>query len=106
LLGLRRDLPSLQRLDKAATHAEFLGATDVLVIHRSHSRQPLIAVANLGRTTAQFPFPASSGTWNTVLDSYENRFGGPGKSMPSSIPDPVRTHLTLGGHQLSLFLRT
>jgi maltooligosyltrehalose trehalohydrolase len=106
LLSLRRDLPALQRLDKAATHAEFLGATDVLVIHRRHSRQPLIAVVNLGRTTAQVPFPTTSGSWTNVLDSYENRFGGPGKSMPSSIPDPVRTHLTLGGHQLSLFLRT
>jgi maltooligosyltrehalose trehalohydrolase len=106
LLRLRRTLPALQRLDKAATHAEMIDGTDVLALHRRHSRHPLVGLFNLGSTVARIPFPDAFGAWGIVLDSSEVRFGGPGVTLVSSIPNPAETHLTLGAYQTCVFVRT
>jgi maltooligosyltrehalose trehalohydrolase len=106
LLNLRRTLPALQRLDKAASQAEMLEGTSALVLHRNHAAQPVIAIFNLEGTASQFLFPATSGSWTNLLDSRDRRFGGRGKSLPTVISEPASTHLTLDGHQMGLFVRT
>ena len=103
LLSLRRTLPALQRIDKNASHAEI--GSEVLVLHRKHSRHPVTAVFNLGSKVARFDFPADPGIWTLLLDSSDIRFGGPGKSLPSTISEPGETHLSLGDYQMGLFVR-
>jgi maltooligosyltrehalose trehalohydrolase len=105
LLSLRRTLPALQRIDKNASHAEIGEGSEVLVLHRKHSRHPVTAVFNLGPKVERFAFPADSGSWTLLLDSSDIRFGGQGKSLPSTISEPVETHLRLGEYQMGLFVR-
>jgi len=105
LLSLRSTLPALQRIDKNASHAEIGEGSEVLVLHRKHSRHPVTAVFNLGPKVERFAFPAGSGSWTLLLDSSDIRFGGQGKSLPSTISEPVETHLRLGDYQMGLFVR-
>jgi maltooligosyltrehalose trehalohydrolase len=105
LLKLRRTLSALQRLDKAASCAELLEGTHVLVLRRNDAAQPALAISNLERKAANFVFPAASGSWTNLLDSRDRRFGGPGKSLPTVISEPTNTHLTLDEHQMGLFVR-
>jgi maltooligosyltrehalose trehalohydrolase len=103
LLRLRSTLPALQRIDKTASHAEI--GSEVLVLHRKHSTHPVTAVFNLGSKVARFDFPADRGIWTLLLDSSDIRFGGQGKSLPSTISEPGETHLSLGDYQMGLFVR-
>jgi maltooligosyltrehalose trehalohydrolase len=105
LLSLRRTLPALQRIDKNASHAEIGEGSEVLVLHRKHSRQPVTAVFNLGPRVARVAFPADLGSWTLLLDSSDIRFGGQGKSLSSTISEPAETHLRLGEYQMGLFVR-
>ena len=105
LLNLRRTLPALQDVDKAASHAEMLDE-GILVLHRKHSSFPVVALFNLDRIDAQFEFPATSGKWANLLDSFDNRFGGTGKTLPATISEPANLHLMLGAYQTCLFVRS
>jgi maltooligosyltrehalose trehalohydrolase len=105
LLRLRRTLPALQRIDKSGSHAEIAQGSEVLVLHRDHSRQAVTAVFNLGPKVARFAFPTDLDSWTLLLDSSDVRFGGPGKSLSSTISEPTEEHLRLGEYQMGLFVR-
>jgi maltooligosyltrehalose trehalohydrolase len=104
LSALRRTVPALQRLDKAATIAEE-PRPGMIVLHRKHARHPAMAVFNFGPEAAEFCLPSGPGEWTNLIDSYDMRFGGPGKSSPSTISGREKAHLTLGKYQMCLYVR-
>jgi hypothetical protein len=47
------------------------------------------------------------GPWRRLVDSAEERFGGPGAKSPVALPAPAaaRVEIALGGHGAALYVR-
>ena len=102
LLRLRRTVATLSSLIKSATRAEVHENSELLILHREHVQHPSVAVFNFSDTAAEALLEAKSGSWTKLLDSAEQRWNGPGSSIPSSITSAGNLHLKMGSKSLSL----
>lgn len=86
MIGLRKSLPALARLDRAGMEMNAeglcfrlrrrcLGTGDV-------GTGEISAVMNFGTATARTTLPAAEGDWLLVMDSADAQWGGPGTQAP------------------------
>ncbi len=71
----------------------------VLAIHRTAPDMEICVLLHFGEALADFTFPLP-GKWRTLLDSADQRWGGPGRSTPDLIPDGHPTQLPLAGNSI------
>lgn len=83
LLRLRRARKALSEWGREKLDAHALG--DVLVVRRWHEEEEVAAVFHFGRGAAQALLPLRSGRWGKLLDSSDNRWGGPGGTVPGTL---------------------
>jgi maltooligosyltrehalose trehalohydrolase len=78
LLRLRRDLGPLARLDRERAETARSDRPPVVWLRRWDAGDQVLACLHFGDRDTELDIPFD-GAWNVVLDSAEERFGGPGR---------------------------
>jgi maltooligosyltrehalose trehalohydrolase len=86
LIGLRRTLPALARLDRTGMEMTVAG-TCFFLRRRSLGTGDvppgeIAALLNYGKEAARCPLQTRDGRWELVLDSADPEWGGPGSRVP------------------------
>lgn len=106
LLRLRREVPPLAHLSKF--HQEVLAyeTEKVLWVRRWLENDEVLAVYHFGPYPRKLTLPVPAGHWQKLLDSAEQKWFGPGSSLPKTLASSGETSLTLAPQSLVLFART
>lgn len=83
LLRLRRDIPSLARLDKNALKAALFRDENVLLIRRWGASSRVFLALNFNKDPRELMLPIPSGLWHRQLDSAEQKWNGKGSLTPA-----------------------
>jgi maltooligosyltrehalose trehalohydrolase len=81
LLSLRCSIPALSNLGKTCTKASASGDS-CLILERWHEADRVFAAFNFGDSGVRVCPPAGNAGWRKTFDSAENRWAGPGTSVP------------------------
>ena len=82
LIRLRKTDPVLKKLNKEKQELIALEEPKILIQRRWDEEEERIAVYHFGRKTASVEFPFPGGEWLKVIDSSEQKWGGPGSAVP------------------------
>jgi len=93
LLRLRKAHAAFANVDTAAIDSSNVG--DCLSVRISEKAHELILLLNFSETSARCASLPSRGRWNKLVDSAEERWGGPGSSIPSLIGQDSNRNLEL-----------
>lgn len=105
LIRLRKSHPVLAHLGKRELEATVIEAEDVLVVRRWNAGKETLALFNFGERQPATPLPVPEGRWEKLLDSAEERWGGPGSPVPGEIESDGRAGLPLGGRAVVVLAR-
>jgi maltooligosyltrehalose trehalohydrolase len=102
LLRLRKQLAPLANSDMSRIEAVPFENERALFLRRGRAGEELFAVFNFGQSPAPLSISLPQANWAQVLNSRDSRWGGPGSSLPDSLPsDPT---LSLSVEPLSFAL--
>jgi maltooligosyltrehalose trehalohydrolase len=96
LLKLRRELPCLASLNRQTTAVDVTGSRHTITLRRWSRHEEILAVFHLGAGDEAVSIPAQYDTWDLLLDSAAEAFGGRGSRIPQRV--------TASGGNLSLHL--
>lgn len=108
LIGLRKSLPALARLDRAGMEMTVSSGTCFFLRRRSLGTGDvpageIAAFLNYGAEAARCALRTQEGRWELVLDSADAEWGGPGSRVPRAArPDDV---LEIASHSFVLYRR-
>lgn len=105
LLRLRLTLPALRTLDKLRCQVTCLEEARALVVRRWTDDSQVLVILAFGDREALTHVPAPTGTWRTVLDSSDRRWGGPRQSTAEPSISTDGFDLTLAPAQARLLVR-
>ncbi len=105
LIRLRKDLPALASLSKAAMDVRGWEDARVLAVRRWSGRSEAAAVFNFAGAPRSLRLPLPPGCWRARLDSADERWGGPGRATPSEIRSDGEAAATVGPTAVVLFVR-
>ena len=107
LLALRREHPVLGVAGKPRTVTCSLDGDTLLVLRRGGRRTAALAILRFAPTGSVVQAAIPMGSWRRLLDTAEERFGGPGARSPASLSmrRGGRVPLELDGHAAVLYLR-
>lgn len=100
LITLRRGTPALAIPDRKKLEVKALERERLLFMERRNGNERIYCLFSFARGTTSFPFPAP-GKWRKLLDSAENRWNGPGSSMP--VTAAGEEDVIMGGQSLALY---
>jgi maltooligosyltrehalose trehalohydrolase len=104
LLRLRRELPALRNLSRRGLEVTSDEGSGLVTLHRRSDEQEAFIVFNFGGAregpVAGHAVPAPGG-WTTLLDSADERWGGPGSEMAANMHGVA----TVGPHSFVLLVR-
>ena len=80
-------------------------AEDILAVRRWNGGKETLALFNFGERQPATPLPVPEGRWEKLLDSAEERWGGPGSPVPGEIESSGRVSLPLGGRSVVVLAR-
>ena len=95
LLGLRRDVSPLANLDKDAMDITSFADQKVLLVSRWDAGLQILIVHHFDQTPRNVKLPIPAGSWRSVLDSNEERWGGNGGSGAAVLESNGEVGLTL-----------
>ncbi|HEX6879289.1 MAG TPA: malto-oligosyltrehalose trehalohydrolase [Terriglobales bacterium] len=78
LLRLRRELPSLSRLNRQTAAVDIIGSGHTVALRRWSQHEEVVAAFHFGIETEVVTLPAQPGEWQRILDSAAEVFRGPG----------------------------
>ncbi len=81
LIGLRRESAALRGTARTQIEVFKLENEPVVVLVRKNEGQKIAALFHFSDTAAKIPLPVE-GQWGIVLDTAEQKFGGPGAARP------------------------
>jgi maltooligosyltrehalose trehalohydrolase len=92
LLRLRRVHPVLSHLSKDPSHLVVAADEErgVLTVHRRKDQAEVIALFNFGDRAHRIALEGLQGRFWRLLDSSDDRFGGPGSDLPGAIASDER----------------
>lgn len=103
LLRLRRTRKALRGLDRSRLEAFAHG--NVLLVRRWCGDDEVVVLFHLEGRREEALLPLQSGQWCKLLDSSENRWGGPGGGIPSTLVPTDGLCLELPPHALVVLAR-
>jgi len=108
LLALRRQYPVLGVEGKRRLAVRADGDQVLTVLRRDPGGATALGALNFSREPQSITLKLPSGPWRRVLDTGEERFGGPGPRTPAlfSVARSDRTRLDVGPFHAAIFLRT
>ncbi|MCT7948934.1 malto-oligosyltrehalose trehalohydrolase [Ancylothrix sp. C2] len=83
LIQLRRSLPALKNLSKETLEASAVDDEKLVLLHRWHQESHIFVAMNFNDKDVTFKANISGGNWNKILDSAEQKWMGPGYTMPN-----------------------
>lgn len=102
LIRLRGALPALRHLSKETLEVTVLDAQDLLVVRRWLGEDQVAIVLHFGEVQRDIRLPLPELPWRCLLDSASTRWGGPGSTIPPSIPAVARTAVTVAPRAVAL----
>ena len=95
LIRLRKGHPALSRLSKEGMEVSVHGKEKVLLVRRWKGPAQAAAACHFGDSPVSLQARLPSGTWEKLLDSSENRWGGTGSAVPEKLDLREEFSLTL-----------
>lgn len=86
LIRLRKTVPSLARLTRERMKVEAVDERRVMSVRRAAGGDEIACWFHFGEAPAIVPAPP--GRWRKLLDSSEDRWGGPGSTLPGLLDSP------------------
>ena len=105
LIKLRRTLPGLARPDKQHLETGGLEQEEVLLIRRWSDAGEAVVMANFSKEPRSVLLAVPEGEWRSVLDSADQRWLGPGSSVPPRFKSSGQVQLSLCPESFSVFQR-
>lgn len=105
LIQLRKGSPALARLNKDNMDVHGYEGEKVLVLRRWDGTNETLAVFHFGKTNASVTISLPSGRWAKQLDSADDRWQGPGSTVPARLSSDGEMTLALPPHAFVLFKR-
>jgi len=85
LIRLRKKIPALAHLDKSSLEVSGVETEKLLLLRRWHRESQTFCVVNFNKTEVTFHFDVPSGEWKKIVDTSEERWLGPGASLPTRV---------------------
>ncbi len=104
LIGLRRSRRAL-RATRERLETRVFERERVLQIRRWDGDDEVVLVLGFAGSKANVELALPEGDWVKMMDSFDERWLGPGSSAPSRLRSPVDTSVELGTHQAILYAR-
>lgn len=82
LLRLRKSLPALARPDFQTQTTEILEDAGLLAFSRGSHTEEVFALFACQEQAASWPVSLEHGSWEKILDSYEQKWAGPSSHLP------------------------
>jgi maltooligosyltrehalose trehalohydrolase len=105
LLLLRKDRPSLATLSKADVAAWPDEVAGVLSVLRWSEVEDALILFHFGDGTAEVDVPFTGARWRRILDSADERWGGPGAASPEHVDVDSNGSITLQPNSFALYVR-
>jgi maltooligosyltrehalose trehalohydrolase len=105
LLRLRRELPALAMLDRAAAEVQTADGRPVLLVGRRAGEAQAALAFNLGSAASGISWPLPRGKWRRVLDSADGRWQGPGSQVAEWVDSEGEVEVGLGARSAVLLVR-
>jgi maltooligosyltrehalose trehalohydrolase len=86
LLRMRKEFPALANSDMSCIEAESFENERALVLHRWKGKDEILAFFNFGKDAACVTFSIPESEWLNALHSRDERWAGPGITMPKCLP--------------------
>jgi maltooligosyltrehalose trehalohydrolase len=103
LIGLRRTVPALARLDKECMAVLAYEKPQVLCVRRWSEADEVLMVFHFGQEQTEVTLPVPAGHWHKRLDTAEERWQGPGSPLPRELISDGDVVLTLPPQVTALF---
>jgi maltooligosyltrehalose trehalohydrolase len=104
LIKLRKEIPSLFHLDDTEMEVEICEESPLLVMRRRYGEDRVCGIFNFFGKPAEGRLLMEKGIWQRALDSSSNEWGGPGSSLPESIPSHgSEVRMSLRGYSFALY---
>jgi maltooligosyltrehalose trehalohydrolase len=104
LLRLRKEIPSLFRLNDTELEVETCEESPLLVMRRGDEVGRVCGIFNFNETPAEAMIIVRKGIWRKIFDSKSNEWGGQGSCLPEFIPlDGSGVCLSLQGYGFVLY---
>jgi maltooligosyltrehalose trehalohydrolase len=101
LIQLRKTHPALKKLDKKSLTVLSQEAEKLLFLHRWSDDGQVFYLMNFSDRPVSFLTKLPSGNWQKFLDSTEEKWLGPGASMPDKLFSDES--ITLSAHSFTLY---
>jgi maltooligosyltrehalose trehalohydrolase len=105
LIKLQKTLPGLARPCKMSQEVRSLEKERTISVRRWSDTGEALVVANLSNEPRIVLLAVPGGHWRKILDSADQRWLGPGSSLPASLESTGEAHLSLSPESLSVFQR-
>jgi maltooligosyltrehalose trehalohydrolase len=105
LLVLRKDRPSLATLSKADVAAWPDEAAGVLSVLRWSETEDTLILFHFNDGTADVDVPFAGAPWRRLLDSADERWGGPGAASPEQVQVDSNGSIALQPNSFALYVR-
>ena len=108
LLAMRRRYPALAVGGKRRLRAQVKDVKILVVLRRAFAGATALVVLNFAPDVRSVPLRLPAGRWRRVLDSGEERYGGPGPQTPRllSVSRRHNTRVHMAPWGVAIFLRT
>ncbi len=103
LLRLRKQLAPLANSDMSCVEAVPFENEKALFLRRGSAGEELFAAFNFGQSPAPLSISLPQANWAQVLNSRDSRWGGPGSSLPDSLPSEPTLSFTVEPLSFALY---
>jgi maltooligosyltrehalose trehalohydrolase len=105
LIGLRKSLPALGRLDKGSMTVTGYENETALAVHRWCADDHVLLLANLSAAQASIELSIDDGHWRKLIDSAEPKWRGGGSSLPDDLAGRDPFQFALAARSVALLRR-
>jgi maltooligosyltrehalose trehalohydrolase len=104
IVKCRKEIPSLSHLGKKEIEVNVSKERLLFVMRRRYGEDRVCGIFNFFEKPAECSLLLEKGIWQRVLDSSSNEWGGPGSSLPESIPSRgSEVRMSLQGYSFVLY---
>jgi maltooligosyltrehalose trehalohydrolase len=103
LLLMRKRLPALANPDMSCVEASASEKDKALLLRRRAAGQEILACFNFGRTTPRVTVSLRQNDWTKVLNSRDQRWAGPGSSLPDCLPSAPSQSILIEPYSFALY---
>jgi maltooligosyltrehalose trehalohydrolase len=89
LIKIRKNLSTLNELNKVQKRAEALKDKEIILLRRSIANKHSLCLMNFGLSDEEIKIELPAGKWHKIIDAADERWLGTGSSLPDSISGSI-----------------